>query len=361
MDLNERRFTWNVRLSEHRSGVMFMKKATLQSIVLAKQGLTSPKVIERICHDLNGLQAQFPSYAHLGFFTRLPQEAFQSGEWQEKLVRQWSVRGTVHAYLKKDIPLYLHEGMRPSRDYLVKETREGLAPVVKQTYHDLILQALSEHALTRDELKNLCRTKGVSKEHEQKLFNPWGGLLRYMVERGEIYQEYGERRFHLLKPIHPWSKEEAELEIARRYFTGFGPVSLADAQYYFKRSQKTIKGWMSQLSLQTIQVDGEDRYYMGNLQEVNQPVCLFIAGFDQLLLGYEKKSSLFFNPKFIRQIYTLTGIVKPTVFYRGRLVATWKLEKKSVVLDVFDELSLSECQELESYRQEWQKKLLAVY
>lgn len=114
---------------------------------------------------------------------------------------------------------------------------------------------------------------------------------------------------------------------------------------------------MSQLSLQTIQVDGEYRYYMGNLQEVNQPVCLFIAGFDQLLLGYEKKSSLFFETKFIRQIYTLTGIVKPTVFYRGRIVATWKREKSQVVLDVFEELSWSERQELETYRRLWEEKL----
>lgn len=164
-----------------------MKKETLQSILLAKQGLTLDKPTERIGQDLNGLQTQFPSYGHLGFFTRLPSDEFQEGEWQKKLVQQWSIRGTVHVYLKKDIPLYFHKGRQASSDYLTKETRDGLAPKIKQTYHDIILQALFEHALTRDELKSLCRANQLAQEDAQKLFNPWGGLLRYMVERGEIY------------------------------------------------------------------------------------------------------------------------------------------------------------------------------
>ncbi|MDQ8766501.1 crosslink repair DNA glycosylase YcaQ family protein [Streptococcus ruminantium] len=48
------------------------------------------------------------------------------------------------------------------------------------------------------------------------------------------------------------------------------------------------------------------------------------ASFDQLLLGYEKKANPFFDLSYIRKIYTLTGIIKPTVFYKGRLVATWR-------------------------------------
>jgi hypothetical protein len=178
-----------------------------------------------------------------------------------------------------------------------------------------------------------------------------------MVERGEIYQEYGAKRFHLLKDFRPLPKREAELEIARRYFSGFGPVSLADARYYFKEKKATVLDWMKQLDLKTIQVAGEERFYLGDLEEAELPDCLFIAGFDQLLLGYEKKANPFFDPKHIRQIYTLTGIIKPTVFYKGRLVATWKRDKKDIILDVFEDLTSSERKELEAYKQAYQAKL----
>ena len=37
---------------------------------------------------------------------------------------------------------------------------------------------------------------------------------------------------------------------------------------------------------------------------------------------YLEGDNLIFNPKYIRNIYTLTGIVKPVVFYKGQFVAT---------------------------------------
>lgn len=211
--------------------------------------------------------------------------------------------------------------------------------------------------MTREELKILYRAENIGVEEEKQVFNAWGGLLRYMVERGEIYQEYGVKRFHQLRDFQPLPKKEAELEIARRYFSGFGPVSLADARYYFKENKSTILSLMSKLDLQTLRVDGEERFYLGQLEEAEFPDCLFIAGFDQLLLGYEKKANPFFNPKNIQQIYTLTGIVKPVVFYKGRFVATWKRDKGTILLDIFEDISQQEKKELEDYRQMYEEVL----
>lgn len=114
---------------------------------------------------------------------------------------------------------------------------------------------------------------------------------------------------------------------------------------------------MEQLDLKTVEVAGEERFYLGELEEAELPDCLFVAGFDQLLLGYEKKANPFFDPKHIRQIYTLTGIVKPVVFYKGRLVATWKRDKKDIILDIFENLTSSELKELEAHKQAYQTKL----
>ncbi|HEL2555836.1 TPA: winged helix DNA-binding domain-containing protein [Streptococcus suis] len=334
-----------------------MHHDTWKGIILQKQGLLKPQSVQQICQNLNGLQAQFQPYVHIGFRNRMTADDFHEGSWQEELTRQWSIRRTVHAYLKSEIPLYIHEGRLASTDYLKTEGRDSFSLQTKQKYHQLILEALEQGSMTREELKALCRGEKMTQEEEKLVFNAWGGLFRYMVERGEVYQEYGAKRFHRLTDFQPLSREKAELEIARRYFAGFGPVSLADARYYFKENKSTVLKWMEQLDLKTVEVAGEGRFYLGELEEAELPDCLFVAGFDQLLLGYEKKANPFFNPKYIRNIYTLTGIVKPVVFYKGRFVATWKRDKGTILLDIFEDITQQEEKELNHYRQMYEKIL----
>ncbi|MEI4328737.1 crosslink repair DNA glycosylase YcaQ family protein [Streptococcus suis] len=334
-----------------------MHHDTWKGIILQKQGLLKPHSVQQICQNLNGLQAQFQPYVHVGFRNRMTAEDFHEGSWQEELTRQWSIRRTVHAYLKSEIPLYIHEGRLVSTEYLKTEGRDGFSPQTKQKYHQLILEALEQGPMTREELKVLCRGEKMTQEEEKLVFNAWGGLFRYMVECGEVYQEYGAKRFYRLTDFQPLSREKAELEIARRYFSGFGPVSLADARYYFKENKSTVLNWMKQLDLKTVEVAGEERFYLGELEEAELPDCLFVAGFDQLLLGYEKKANPFFNPKYIRNIYTLTGIVKPVVFYKGRFVATWKRDKGTILLDIFEDITQQEEKELDHYRQMYEKIL----
>ena len=153
-----------------------------------------------------------------------------------------------------------------SVDYLETVSWDGALPQVKKKFHQVILEALETGPMTREELKILYRAENIGVEEEKQVFNAWGGLLRYIVERGEIYQEYGVKRFHRLRDFQPLPKKEAELEIARRYFSGFGPVSLADARYYFKENKSTVLDWMKRLDLKTIQVAGEKRFYLGGVE-----------------------------------------------------------------------------------------------
>lgn len=146
------------------------------------------------------------------------------------------------------------------------------------------------------------------------------------------------------------------MEIARRYFSGFGPVSLADARYYFKENKGRIESWMAKLDLKTVEVEGTTRYFLGDLEEGDIPKIIFIAGFDALLLAFEKKENPFFDPKYIRDIYTLTGIVKPVIMLNGELVATWRKEKNTVYVRPFKELGkkdirLIECEGMKRFQE----------
>lgn len=327
-----------------------------KALVLKKMGFIEPMTAYQICKQHNGVQAQVQSYADVGFLTRMRTKEF-SEPWRLDLVRQWSVRGTIHAYLKEEIPLYLYEGRNYLKPNLHLPSRDGKISVEEKSYYgNLILEALQTGHKSREELKEVCRGDGLSKEKESSLFDSWGGIIASLISVGKIYQEYGQQHFGLLKNYIPWGKEEAELEIARRYFSGFGPVSLADARYYFKENKRLIESWMKRLDLKTVEVEGITRYYLGELEAGDIPEVIFVAGFDALLLAFEKKNNPFFDPKYIRDIYTLTGIVKPVIMLKGELVATWRKEKDKIYARPFKNLSkkdtgLIECIGVEKFQE----------
>lgn len=314
-----------------------------KSTILAQQGFTRPRSVEQICQRLNGLQAQFSGYVLDGFRSRMDSSNFIKGDWQEKLVRQWIIRSTVHAYLKEDIPLYQHIGSPNSDLRLDMPSRNGLVSARRKRYfYELILDYLSEGGRTREEIKAHCLENGMTEEEKESLLHAWGGLLLNMCAAGKLYQHFEERRFSRLDGFVPMEQEAAELEIARRYFSGFGPVSPADARYYFKYRLTKIKKWMQALDLQTVEVAGETRYYLGELPQGEIPKVLFVAGFDQLLLGYEKRQNPFFDAKYIRELYTMTGIVKPVVLLEGTVCATWRKDKGKLWIKPFRDLKAKE-------------------
>ncbi len=314
-----------------------------KAIVLNKMGFTAPISVRDICRKHNGIQAQFQTYADEGFKSRIERCEFE-GDWSRELVRQWSIRGTVHAYLKEEIPLYLYQGRNYCKPNLHLPSRDGIVSAQEKAYYaKIILTALESGNKEREELKLLCRENGLGDNKEKVLFNAWGGIIASLVSEGLIYQEYGRRAFGLLKEYIPLDKETAELEIARRYFSGFGPVTLQDARYYFKENKSTIENWMKKLDLKEVEVGGSLRYYCGELPNtVDIPEVLFVAGFDSLLLAFEKCENPFFDPKYIRDIYTMTGILKPTVMLNGRLVATWRKEKDKCFIKPF--MKLKSCE-----------------
>ncbi|HFI0464154.1 TPA: crosslink repair DNA glycosylase YcaQ family protein [Streptococcus suis] len=326
-----------------------------RQVVLHQLGLSRPLELHEIVQGHNGIQAQFQPYADFGFKSRLHASDYQS-DWQKPLVRQWSLRGTVHAYLKEEIPLYLHQDRRYFRtqetDHWVKK---GVSPQLIDHYQALILDALEDGPKSRQDLKAILnKASGPSSQHD-RLTSAWGGIFAVMVGQGLIYQLYGQRVFARLDHYQPWDRPSAEHEIARRYFSNFGPVSLADARYYFKQNKSVIEAWMADLPLQAIKVADQTRFVINHFDLSDLapvPTCLQLAGFDALLLGFEKTANPFFDPSYIRQLYTMTGIVKPVFLIHGIVRATWRNDKGKVLLKGLGDLSTNEKSLIDHYFKE---------
>lgn len=299
---------------------------------LASQHLLSPADTQTVAKDLCGVQAQFLSHGLHALAIRCS-EVNTDG-----LIKSWTSRGTMHLFSAEDLPLFLHEGrshfLRPvdtlASDAYIDAKR-------KAYFAELIVDSVAQGIDLREDLKAVCETAGMTDSESRSLFDPWGGVIRALCETGRICHRLQEKKAYQLCPaFEPMAEEPARLELARRYFTHFGPATVKDAAYFFGTTQKAVKSWMKALPLADTTLDGRTYFYIDNGAPVGElPACLFLAGFDQLMLGYEKTESLFLPSAHMRDIFNLAGIVRPAILVRGNVVGWWNLKNCVLKLTLF--------------------------
>jgi len=307
---------------------------------LANQHLLKPTDKMTVLHDLCGVQAQF--LANAIHSLKIRSSDYQVNTINDGLVKNWTIRGTVHVFSEDDLPLFIH--CNNGQDYLSNDwsgpsfwnqrDKWALTPERQAFFVNVILDALKSVALTREELKEVCRENGMTESEESSMFDPWGGGIREMCERGFINYVVQEKKAFCRSPAFtPIPEREAKLEMARRYFTHMGPSTIRDAMYYFHTTATQVQEWLAQLPVLTAECEGKTYYYIDFDQTYEQgiPKCLFLAGFDQLLLAHDKKESLFLRNENLRAIFNLAGIVMPALMIDGEVVGKWKKEKQKIV------------------------------
>lgn len=308
---------------------------TLEQIKLRRLGgqhFLYPSDTQTVVQNLCGVQCQFLSHALHGLQLRCGEVA------TDHLIKTWTLRGTMHLIHTQDLPLFLHEGrshfLRPvdtmQSDAYINTKR-------KVYFADLILDAVTQGADTRENLKNLCEAAGMTEVESKSLFDPWGGTIRALCESGRLCHKVQEKKAYMLcPPFTPMEEAPARIEMIRRYFTHFGPATIKDAAYFFGTTQAKVKTWMAQLPLQKATLEGKAYFYIDNtLPSEHLPKCLFLAGFDQLMLGYEKTESLFLPRQHLRDIFNLAGIVRPAILLNGSVAGWWKLKNRTLTLTLF--------------------------
>ena len=101
-------------------------------------------------------------------------------------------------------------------------------------------------------------------------------------------------------------------------------------------------------------LNGKTYFYIDNGRpEAVLPACIFLAGFDPLMLGYEKKESLFLPPEYLRGIFNLAGIVMPAVLIDGRVVGKWKYKNRTCTVTLFEDTADNRKTVSDSAQQMW--------
>lgn len=325
--------------------------------------LTNQYLIEKgekltVARDLCGFQAQFMVNALHSMKLRCSD--FTPETAAAGLVKNWTVRGTVHVFAESDLALFKHcdngksycldewQGFviwqRPNGTYSYINDGDckhvwALTPERQKYFSHIILDSLKNTARTREELKIICRENGMTDIELDSMFDQWGGGIRDLCERGFMnYVVQEKKAFCLAPPFTPIPEDEANLEIARRYFTNFAPATIHDAQYYFHATAAQVKDWILRLPVSSCECGGKTYYFIENGKSYDKAIsnCILLAGFDQLMLGYEKKESVFIATEHIRGIFNLAGIVMPSILLRGRVVGKWQKKNTKLTATLFE-------------------------
>ena len=310
---------------------------TLEEIKLQRlsgQHLLKSADTQSVIKDLCGVQAQFLTHALHALTLRT--DSLDASA----LVKSWTNRGTMHLFSQEDLPLFLHQDRSHRlRPVDTMESDAYLSASRKAYFASLILAAVASGTEDREDLKRLCTVNGMTDAESESIFNPWGGLLRALCETGKLcYKVQQKKAFQLCPDFEPMSRQAAQIELLCRYFSTFGPATIKDAAYFFGWPQSQIKTLLNHLPLESFSVENRIYYHtVAALVEQELPSCLFLAGFDQLMLGYEKTESLFLPQGYLRDIFTLAGIVRPAVLIDGTVSGFWNLKNGKLLVSAFEE------------------------
>ena len=261
-----------------------------------------PAVLRGLC----GLQAQF--YGNCLHALRLRcGKAPDEDILRTSTVKTWTLRGTLHLIAQSDLPLFLYNGRSHFlRSCDTMENDDHLSAARKRELAAIILDAAQKGCGGREEL---CESGVLSHTAQQK------------------------KAFRPCPPFAPMTKADALRALMRRYLTRYGPVTVQDAAYFFGLPQRELLPVIESLSPQELICKGKIFYSLGDINITGDlSCCRFLAGFDPLMLGYEKRSNPFLPEEALRGVFTLAGIVRPSILLDGKIVGVWKRRGKTVEL-----------------------------
>ena len=323
---------------------------------LRRSGLVEPFATpEATAASLAGVQAQILPASLLALWNRSAvgagtQEALTERLFRERtLVRLWGQRHTLHLYAAGDWPL-VQAAFAGRRTWWERQAESADSPLDPAAFREGIARAAellrARGTLSRKEL----RASGLPMPPE--LFSPWGGVFAELVRIGEACHaqwEGGEARYahreHWL-PGAPWNPppaDDANAELARRYFAGYGPATAADFAYWragslageSRRAFEAVAGELAEIETEPGAAGRRPRLFArrADLDELfatpppreEWPVRT-LGRFDPLLLAHRDKDWVV-PDRFYDRVWRPAGHIEAVVLEHGRAVATWRYDR----------------------------------
>lgn len=250
------------------------------------------------------------------------------------VVRSWPMRGTLHLVAAADLRWLLALlGPRVVARAARRHRELGLDEATFSRCRRLLENELSGgRRLTRPQAYQRLEAAGVSTAGQRGIHILQRLSLDALLCFGP--REGKQHTFVLLEewlppaPTPARSRGEALAELARRYFTGHGPASLADFAWWTGLGADDARAAVSVASgrLEALEAGGLRLWRAPGRATARAPVgeVQLLPGFDELLVGYQDRQALLDTTHRDEVNPGSNGMLSPTVLSGGRLVGTWR-------------------------------------
>jgi hypothetical protein len=330
---------------------------------LLHQQINGPAAKEpaEVVAALGAVQAQDFSGALWAVGLRLPQAteaSIRQAIADRAIVRTWPMRGTLHFVAAADVrwmlalltPRVLAGATRRHPQLELDET------IYRRCEH-LVTRALEGgQVLTREAVYACWEQAGVSTAGQRGYH-----LLWWLAQRGVLCFGPPAGKHPTFTLLDEWvpstpplEREAALAELARRYFGGHGPATLADLVWWsgLKVAEARMAVALAAPHLVKQTVAGTD-YWMSS-DSPALPVAAadlhLLPSFDEYLLGYADRSAVLDPSHTVRINPGSNGVFKPILVRDGRVAGTWRRTLRthavSVTIDPFQPLPPGETEAL---------------
>jgi hypothetical protein len=285
---------------------------------LAHHGLLSKnKCVLDSLYQTVGIQAQAQREAELNLALRtenLNLTTLSNLYQEEKIVRAWANRWTLHLFTYDDWKLLINarQNEQLPASYFSGEKELGLIAVKFITAHLKVQKSLS-----KSEVESLILSEFPNFNMKSYLMH---AVLQTLFQQGICYFDAttSAQNYRLVFAEHfkCVPAEQAIEQLISRYLTGFAPTSLEDFVKWSGLKISSVRKIWQRMNLSEF-----DKAIKIDLELIAEKTII-AARFDSLLTGYVDKTWLTPLDK-IDLMWTKNGFLLAPIIYDGKLVGRW--------------------------------------
>jgi hypothetical protein len=311
---------------------------------------------------VGGVHAQVQSSADLQVWARVggvsPDDVRDALWQQRRLVRTWTLRGTLHLMTAEDLPLYVAALRQHDRWWKGAWLRMvGMTESELRATLEAIRESLGARPITREELAEKVAAR-VGAKGRDRMMSGWGEMLKPAAFHGYLCS--GPPRGQSVTFVRPdrWLKKwrvpdsaAAWPEILRRYLRAYGPANREEFARWWGMQPAPAGRVMRALGDELTEIDIEGHPAVAVTADLPalkkarfSEGLRLLPAFDVYVAGTRPRESLV-QSRFQDRVFRRAGWISPVVVVNGRIVGVWKHEQNrrrvEIGIDTFEKLSAS--------------------
>jgi hypothetical protein len=321
----------------------------LSAQALAGEPLRSPAAV---AERLLAVQGQDPRGARLAVRARTEgvtaADVDRALSEERSLLITWLNRGTLHLVRSEDYP-WLHLLTAPTHFASCKRRlqQEGMSEREGERAMEAIEKTLAEEGpLGGRDLRARLETAGVKTDGQIFIHLMFMAAARGILVRGPMV---GKQHAYVLvrdwlgkqKPVE---REQAVVELARRYLVGHGPADDRDLARWAGLPLRDARAGLEAIASELEQRDDGLVELKKRPATAPIPPPRLLGAYDPLLLGWTSREEVVGPHKIL---VTINGIFRPFALVDGRAVATWKLAGGRLTIEHLAKVSRRDAAALE--------------